>query len=73
MEFIVGKWYKYGGCYIKFKEIQDGIFVASDDIFYNKYDGKGGNYGNITRNTYELLEDYEKAKDRDWVLQEVST
>lgn len=57
MEFIVGKWYKYGGCYIKFKEIQDGIFVASDDIFYNKYDGKGGNYGNITRNTYELLED----------------
>ena len=24
---------------------------------------KGGNYGQITCNTYELLEDYEKAKD----------
>ena len=58
MKFIVGRWYKKDvGCYIKFKEIEDGIFVASDDILYNKYDGKGGNYGNITQNTHELLED----------------
>ena len=58
MKFIVDRWYKKDvGCYIKFKKIEDGIFVASDDILLDKYDGKGGNYGDIIHNTYELLED----------------
>ena len=57
MEFIVGRWYKYSGCYIKFKELKNNIFVASDDIFYNKYDGSGGCYGRIDENIYELLTD----------------
>lgn len=63
MEFIVGKWYKYGGCYIKFKKIEGGIFIASDDILYNKYDGKGGKYGQIAENTYELLEDLSEIQE----------
>jgi hypothetical protein len=59
MEFIVGRWYKISNSitYIKFEKIESGIFVASDDILHDKYDGRGGNYGNITQNIYELLED----------------
>jgi len=59
MKFIIGRWYKISSSitYIKFEKIENGIFVASDDILLGKYDGTGGNYGIITRNTYELLED----------------
>jgi hypothetical protein len=57
MKFIVGEWYKYSGCYIKFKEVKDNIFIASDDIFRGKYDGSGGCYGRISENLYELLTD----------------
>ena len=64
MKFIVGKWYKYSGCYIKFKELKDNkIFVASDDIFYNKYDGSGGCYGHIDQNIYELLTDLSEIQE----------
>jgi hypothetical protein len=58
-EFIVGKWYKYNGCYIKLKCIKNGSFLASDDIVYSRYDGKGGYYGQIDgfKKEYILLTD----------------
>jgi hypothetical protein len=62
MEFIVGAWYKYGGCYIKFKEVKNDIFVASDDIFHGRYDGRGGCYGMIRENVYTLLTDLSKIQ-----------
>ena len=64
MKFIVGEWYKKSSStYIKFKKIEGGIFIASDDILYNKYDGKGGKYGQIAENTYELLEDLSEIQE----------
>lgn len=62
MEFIVGAWYEYSGCYIKFKEVKNNIFVASDDIFYGRYDGSGGCYGKIHENVYTLLTDLSKIQ-----------
>lgn len=58
-KFEVGKWYKYLDCYIKFKHLNNNIFVASDDILRGSYDGKGGNYGNVIddEDHYKLLED----------------
>jgi hypothetical protein len=46
--FIVGKWYKYNGWYIKYKETgEKGIFRSSEEInIYNNYFKGVGQFGN---------------------------
>ena len=44
--FIVGRWYKYKDCYIKYKETACGLFKSSEEITdYKKYYKSTGSYG----------------------------
>jgi hypothetical protein len=56
--FIVGKWYKYNGWYIKYKETDEkGIFRSSEEINnYNNYFKGVGQFGNADSSKV-LLED----------------
>ena len=45
IEFIPGKWYKYNGWYIKYKEHDDDIWRSSEEITsYKKYSKKEGSF-----------------------------